>query len=744
MGVALPDKDATKSRADGQLSARRYIKYLRTWFFCWECYLILLVAGFLRFYQLRAAEFDGDQAAIFGLAREAVRAGLWPIVSNRASIGIENPPAVIYILMIPAALSADPLLATIMVGLLNTMAVFLTYLFTRRYYGWLAGTIAALLYAAAAKPLNYSRFIWQQNMLALFVVLFMFALFWGVVERRKGWFFPAALLLGVAYQLHETSTLLVIPLLAALILAPGTLRRRDLLLAFISLLVIFSPYILWEFSTKFADVSLVLQVTNLRARIDGDALYLYEFFLSPNGFGFYSQVPGDSTSSLRQLGPMLAWLRYTLWLLVAGGLVTAGVLALRPRPGGASARDTQAGFFSPLRRWWADFRAAPSRCGLALLLIWQVAPVLLLSRHSLPLYPYYLLILMPGPFILMGVFSAKAIEWAARPELYWKGLRYGMYAAAALIVIAQIAACTATLLDTVDGTYKHGQVFNDLGSLQHALDEADQLALQRHLNMVYVTTDANTQTSLRYLAGQMRTPATLFDDERCLVLPGAGAGPAVLLASPYAQLTTALLREYASVVLVEQAPRLGASPFQLYIVTPKVVTGQTSVSNTFVNNLQLVNVQRRQLNAAGEAIWLVSHWKLLRSVRPGPRTAYNYALRAFTNTNSYPRRSLCTFTAIRPGDQLFVAFAIPNSLASAELVSIEGKFYTTTPDDPWFGFLHLETDQTQDSPALVLLTAGGKGSIVYPLKGDSHAYQQARPFSSNERGAYKGFYRDMI
>ena len=719
MDVALPDEDVTESSADRQLSARRYIKYLRTWFFCWEIYLIVLVAGFLRLYQLSTSEFGGDQAAIFGLAREAVRAGLWPIVSNQASIGIENPPAVIYLLMIPAALSANPLLATIMIGVFNTLAVLLTYLFVGRYYGRLAGVIAALLYAAAAKPLNYSRFIWQQNMLAFFIVLFLFALFWGVVERRKGWFFPAVLLLGIAYQLHETSTLLVIPLLAALILAPGTVRRRDLLLAFISLLVIFSPYILWEFSTKFADVSIVLDATKLPARIDGDAVYLYTFMLSPNGFGFYNQVPGDSTSILRQLGPVLAWLRYTLWLLVAGGLVTAGVLALRPGPGDTSGKDAQVGPFTSLQRWWADLRAAPYRCGLALLLIWQVAPVLLLSRHSLPLYPYYLLILMPGPFMLIGICTARMIKWVARPELYWKGLRYGMYAIAAFTVIAQIVTCTATLLDTVDGSYKHGPTFNDLGSLQHALDEADQLALQRHLNMVYVGTDANSQTSLRYLAGQMRTPTTLFDDERCLVLPGASSGPAVLLASPYAQLMLALLPKYATATLVDQPTRLGAPSFQLYIVTTREVTGQTTVSNRFVDDLQLVNVQRRRFNTAGNATWLISRWKLLRSIRTRPRTTYNYAMKAFTSTNSYPRRSLCTFTAIRPGDQLFVAFAIPNSLSSAGLVTIEGKFYTTTPYNPSFGFLHLETDRTQTSPAIILLTARGKSSIEYPLKGDS-------------------------
>src|SRR5712691_6453503 len=420
MNLALPNKHASKSTPDRQSSAWQKIKYLLTGLFSWEIYLILLVASFLHLYQLSASEFDGDQAVILGLAREAVHFGLLPVVSIQASIGIENPPAVIYLLMIPAALSADPLWATIMIGLFNTFAVFLTYHCTRRYYGRLAGIIAGLLYTAAAKPLNYSRFIWQQNMLAPFVVLFIFVLFWGVVERRKGWFFPAVFLLGVIYQLHEISAVLVILLLVALVLAPGTMRWRDLFLALISLLVIFSPYILWEYSSRFADVHIVLNLVKLHAHIDSDAIYLYQFFLSPNGFGFYYQVPTDPTSILRLFGPILFWLRHILWLLVAGGLVTAGGLALWPRVTGFAP-------ISLLRIWWTDFRATPSRCGLALLLVWQVVPILLLSRHSLPLYPYYLLILMPGPYILMGIFVAQVVKWTSQRPWYWRGLRSGIY-----------------------------------------------------------------------------------------------------------------------------------------------------------------------------------------------------------------------------------------------------------------------------------------------------------------------------
>ena len=709
-------KLASKSNPATQLPASWNIKHLLPWLLSWEIYLVLLIAGFLRLYQITTSEFDGDQAAIFDLAREALHFGLWPIVSNRASIGIQNPPAVIYLLMIPAALSADPLWATVMVGLWNTLAVLLTYLFTRRYYGRLAGITAALLYAVAAKPLNYSRFIWQQNMLAPVVVLFMFALFWGVVERRKGWLFPAVFLLGVAYQLHETSLLLLIPLLIAVVLAPGTLRWRDVALALVSLLIIFSPYILWEFSSKFSDVSIVLNLAKLRAHVDTTVIYLYEFFLSPNGFDFYDQVPASPTSALHLFGPVLYWLRYLVWLLVAGGLVTAGTLALWPLRGNAPGRGMPIFFF---RNWWTNFRASPYRCGLMLLLIWQIVPVLILLRHTVALFPYYLLVFMPGPFILMGILVAQVVKLTQQHEgvrnYFMLALRYGIYAVAAFAIIAQLLTCVAALIDKADGNYLHGIKFNDLGSLQHALNEADQLAQQRHLNRVYITTDVYSQIAMGYLAEQMRTPTTLFDDASCLVLPGASDGPAVFLVGPYAQLTLALLNQFATTTLIDTPARLGAPPFRLYIVTPRPVTGQTFAPETFVSNLQLLNLQRQQLDVAGSS-WLVSRWNLLRSALPGPRITYNYAMTAVPNMhNNSPSHSHCILSAMRTGDQLLIAFALPEDSSSPSFVTIEGQAYTTTPSYPSLGPLRLETDQTQDTPRIVLRTMAGKDKITISI-----------------------------
>src|SRR5579884_293344 len=297
---------------------------LRTWLLqlhlftvsTWEIYLILLVAGFLRFYQISTTEFDDDQATLYQMAYDAVHHGLLPTTSNTASIGIAHAPGVIYFFMPLAMLSANPLWGTLLVGTFTTATALLTYFFTRRYYGHFAGLSAALLYATAATPLNYARFIWQPNLMPPFVVLFMFALFRGVVERRKGWLFPALVLLGVLYQMHPTAILLAIPLLVAIVLAPGTVRWRDLLLAVVVIFIIFFPYLIWEVYTKFADVHTLFALARQHGHIDTQALRFYLLFLSP-----YAQLPTI-------LYPLVPILTIIMPLLALSGFITAAILSL--------------------------------------------------------------------------------------------------------------------------------------------------------------------------------------------------------------------------------------------------------------------------------------------------------------------------------------------------------------------------------------------------------------------------------
>ncbi len=691
---------------------------LRSWFprllsftvHSWEIIPILLVAGFLRFYQINTTELDDDQAKLYRMAYDAVHHGLVPTTSNTASIGIAHPPGVIYLFMPIAALSANPLWGAVLVGVFTTAAAVLTYFFARRYYGRFAGVVAALLYTTAAKPLNYARFIWQPNLMAPFVVLFMFALFWGVVDRRKGWLFPALLLFGILYQMHPTTLLLAIPLLVAMVLAPGTLRWRDLALAVVLPLVIFFPYLVWEVFTRFADVHTIFTLAKQHAHIDSQALHFYRLFLSP-----YDQLPTDPHSVVRMLVPVLSWLAIFVPLLTLGGFVTAGLLLLWSKVVsgvsrvGTSSRMTLAG---ALWSWWKEFRAAPYRCGLLLLLTWQIVPLLILSRHSIALHSQYFFMFLPGPFILIGLLLAKAVEWFQAQGRQWNILRYGTYALATLVIITQLVGSTAAVIDTSSGNFNDRSFqpypyHNDLRSLQHALGEADQLAQQRHLSRVYITTDFATQTALRYLAEFMRTPTTLFDASSCLVLPNPADGPAVLLVGPYDGLTNALLSQFATATLIDQPARLGGPPFRLYIVTP--TPASTSSQSVFSGNLQLIDTKAHYLNYKASS-WLVTRWRLLHAAQPSYRTTYSYALTALLNGTR--KQSLCTFTAIRAGDQLLVAFGLPQSASVFSSVMIKAQSFTTVPDNPYYGPFHLETDSDLSTARVTLETASGGASIT--------------------------------
>src|SRR2546423_8079508 len=75
----------------------------------WELYPILLIAAFLRLYRIDTVIFVDDQAVVFQMARDAIVHSLWPITSNRASLGNINFPLVVYFFMLPAAFSSNPL-----------------------------------------------------------------------------------------------------------------------------------------------------------------------------------------------------------------------------------------------------------------------------------------------------------------------------------------------------------------------------------------------------------------------------------------------------------------------------------------------------------------------------------------------------------------------------------------------------------------------------------------------------------
>jgi len=150
------------------------------------------------------------------LALDFANGGDVPFLGIGSSVGLPNAPVNVWILAIPYALSSDPQLATQFIAFMNVLSVGFVYLMGRRYGGPWVGLFAALIYAANPWAVIFSRKIWAQNMLPLFVLLTVFSGMLGFYERKR-WaqmlHFP---LLALTGQIHY-GAFVIIPMTLTLL-----------------------------------------------------------------------------------------------------------------------------------------------------------------------------------------------------------------------------------------------------------------------------------------------------------------------------------------------------------------------------------------------------------------------------------------------------------------------------------------------------------------------------------------------
>jgi hypothetical protein len=70
-----------------------------------------------------------------------------------------------------------------------------------------------------------------------------------------------------------------------------------------------------------------------------------------------------------------------------------------------------------------------------------------------------------------------------------------------------------------------------------------------------------------------------------------------------------------------------------------------------------------------------------------------------------------------PGDQVLAALSLPQGSVTPVSATLSVQSFTTTPYNPYFGPLHLETYINHSSPNTTLQTPDGKESISVPVFG---------------------------
>jgi len=680
------------------------------WWQSWELYLIALLAIVLRFYRIDTAQYMTDQNMFYQMAHDALAHGLWPISANRASTGALIPPLFVFVMMIPAAFTSNPIAGNILMALCNVAAVLLTYIFVRRYYGRLAGAVSALLYATAINVIIFSRDIWQPDLLPLFVILLMFMLFRGVVGGKRYWFLPAALLIGAMYQFHSTAIYLLAPLLVGVALAYKTIRWRELPLAAAALLLLYAPYIYLERHNNYADIRRLIQLALQPAFFHTDALQLYpvfaqSFVLNPlHEHADTHLIPSNAhsvllTTLLRFIAQFAQPETWLMDLLLVGGIVLAIVLVLW------SGRFRGLG---GLRSWWKELLASPQRKGLLLLLVWQ-GMVLLMTHHptEIIMYIHYLTYLLPGPFILIGLLLAHVVKlaqwrWPSRERI----VCYGLYVGVGLIVTVQTVGSAGWLTDHAQGNFSSNYgipEYFDLATVQRIVNEADRVAQQQHLSRAYIDIHGDDQSAVSYLAESVHTQFTVFDSQQCMVLPDAASGAVVYVTDPNRPDIDALLQRYTTARLIEEIQHPGGSPFKLYVLNAKT---EPPPALQLSGNVQLLSPQADVLSSADNVSqWLATRWTVQNRQALQPRTTYQYVFNSQWVGTARGYQQTCQLSRTWPGDQLIPFFKLAGNPSGQLLMRVQT--FSSGPQLYHPGSLSLVTFYSIDTPHVTLQAADG-------------------------------------
>jgi hypothetical protein len=208
----------------------------------------------------------------------------------------------------------------------------------------------------------------------------------------------------------------------------------------------------------------------------------------------------------------------------------------------------------------------------------------------------------------------------------------------------------------------------------------------------------------------MRTPTTVFDGSRCLLLPNPADGPAVLLVGPGDALTPALFARYGS--LVEQPASLDVTPFHLYIVQPAGAPLAGGANLTFANELRSLDGRLQRIDASN-GTYLTAWWSILKSEPAAYRTTYTYTFSASLSGGAAQAiQSQCVLTAVRAGDELVVAFPIHANIGTPPTASVAAQFFSDRPSDLGLGPIRLETIINERVQHSVLQTASGGQRIM--------------------------------
>ncbi len=336
-------------------------------------FVIGVLAVFLRVRHLDTTGIWEDQAFLLNTAMRWVNRGPMPLAANKSSLGIMHSPMIEYFYAVALWLWPDVLSVAVLTMVSGLAAVALTAWCTYKTFGKKAAYVGAALFAVNPWSVFYSQLIWNPTLVPVFSSLTLACLLmYFAVQQRSLYLIAGLVSLGLMIQLHPTTAVQLLTTGLVCVLFWRKVRLRPLLAGGALFVLLYLPFLLYQYAVGGRDVRALLEFTREPAALTPAALLVSLDLLG--GKGLLSSV-----SYVRTFDALAS----TLLIL---SLAYAVCLAAR----------------SFVRRH-RDLDAAKSLPALLIPLLWFAVPVTFFLRSSHYVQTHYLVGQLPSHFILIGI-----------------------------------------------------------------------------------------------------------------------------------------------------------------------------------------------------------------------------------------------------------------------------------------------------------------------------------------------------
>lgn len=270
--------------------------------------IIIVIATFLRLQNLWYVEFKGDEAENSFLVTNLIYQGIFPLIGDMSSIRVFNPPMFVYLLTIPFMISKNPVVASGFVALLNILAVYICFLFCKKFFNRRIALFASAFFALNPWVIFYSRKIWANNLLTVFILIFFYSLYEVVIHKKQKYILLSCVSFGIFTQLHlSTLYFLFLWFLVFLIFKPKVQFKYFLIGAGI-LVLLYSPYILFELQNNFYNVKAFFAFSKMPFKLRMEGLVMPFRLATTHGFPSSFNFLGSNIFQMALLGAAILYL----------------------------------------------------------------------------------------------------------------------------------------------------------------------------------------------------------------------------------------------------------------------------------------------------------------------------------------------------------------------------------------------------------------------------------------------------